>query len=346
MKILINTPNIHGLGGVSNHYFGLSPYWSQNVLYNSLGSKRWRAILTPITVLKFIYRLIFFRPDIILLNPSLGNKALIRDFFYLKLAKLFYRKVAIFIHGFNWEYANNADWKWIIDNLNLADCVIVLAQSFKNELIRRGVTTRLFLSTTKVKDTLVEEFDIVKRTGRIKNLLFLSRIERTKGVYELVDTYKILKSKYGDLTLTFVGDGSELLALKQYVEENELSDVRFAGGLIGDALKIEYEKADFFLFFSYGEGMPTVVLEAMAFGLPVVTRAGGGLCDFFEDGKMGRITNSMNPMDYAKMIIPFLENAELTKSVSLYNYQYAKEHFMASQVALSIENQLKQLVNT
>ena len=226
MKILINTPNIHGLGGVSNHYFGLSPYWSQNVLYNSLGSKRWRAILTPITVLKFIYRLIFFRPDIILLNPSLGNKALIRDFFYLKLAKLFYRKVAIFIHGFNWEYANNADWKWIIDNLNLADCVIVLAQSFKNELIRRGVTTRLFLSTTKVKDTLVEEFDIVKRTGRIKNLLFLSRIERTKGVYELVDTYKILKSKYGDLTLTFVGDGSELLALKQYVEEYELSDVR------------------------------------------------------------------------------------------------------------------------
>ena len=164
--------------------------------------------------------------------------------------RLFYRKVAIFIHGFNWEYANNADWKWIIDNLNLADCVIVLAQSFKNELIRRGVTTRLFLSTTKVKDTLVEEFDIVKRTGRIKNLLFLSRIERTKGVYELVDTYKILKSKYGDLTLTFVGDGSELLALKQYVEENELSDVRFAGGLIGDALKIEYEKADFFLFLS------------------------------------------------------------------------------------------------
>lgn len=67
--------------------------------------------------------------------------------------------------------------------------------------------------------------------------MFLSRIERTKGVYELVDTYKILKSKYGDLTLTFVGDGSELLALKQYVEENELSDVRFAGGLIGDALK-------------------------------------------------------------------------------------------------------------
>lgn len=46
--------------------------------------------------------------------------------------------------------------------------------------------------------------------------------------------------------------------------------------------------------------MPTVVLEAMAFGLPVVTRAVGGLCDFFEDGKMGRITNSMNPMDYAK----------------------------------------------
>lgn len=346
MRILINTPNINELGGVSNHYLGLKPYWTQNVQYNSLGSKRWRYMLIPFTILKFVFRLFLFRPDIILLNPSLGDKALIRDFFYLKIGKLLHRRIAIFIHGFNWEYAKNADWEWITNKLNLADCVIVLAQSFKDELIRRGVTSHIFLSTTKVMDSLVQDFDVTKRTGEIKNLLFLSRIERAKGIYEAVDTYKILKSKYKELTLTFVGDGSELSALKQYVKNKEILGVRFTGGLSGNALKLEYEKADFFFFASYGEGMPTVVLEAMAFGLPVLTRTVGGLCDFFEDGKMGRITESMNPVDYAKMMNPFFDDAALTRNISLYNYQYAKEHFMASQVAQSLENQLKQLVNS
>ena len=39
MKILINTPNIYGIGGVANHYLGLKPYWKEMVLYNSIGSK-------------------------------------------------------------------------------------------------------------------------------------------------------------------------------------------------------------------------------------------------------------------------------------------------------------------
>lgn len=88
--------------------------------------------------------------------------------------------------------------------------------------------------------------------------------------------------------------------------------------------------------------MPTVVLEAMAFGLPVMTRYVGGLCDFFEDGKMGRITNSCNPADFASMIEPFINDENYTKEVSLYNHEYALKHFMASKVGRKIEQLLRQ----
>ena len=344
MKILINTPNIHELGGVANHYLGLKPYWTENVRYNSLGAKPWRTCLFPFFVLRFFFRLLVFRPQVVLLNPSLGQRALTRDFFYLRIAKALGRKVAVFIHGFSWDYAAKADWGWISQNLNRADGIIVLAQAFKDELQRRGVTTPVFLSTTKVSDRLVEGFDAGRRTGRVKNLLLLSRMERAKGVYETADTFALLKRDYPDLTLTFVGDGSELAPLKAYVHEKGIADVRFTGGLSGAALRHEYEIADFFFFCSsHGEGMPTVVLEAMAFGLPVLTRAVGGVCDFFEDGRMGRITSSTDPAEFARLVKPFIDDAKLTKQVSSYNARYAREHFMASSVAKSIEKILMTL---
>ena len=123
MKILVNTPDINALGGVSNHYLGLKPYWNANVKYNNIGSKRIRKWLTPFSLIKYIYYLIVFRPDVIILNPSLGNGALIRDFFYMKLALAFGKKVAIFMHGFNLDYAENINRKWAVKNFNKASTI-------------------------------------------------------------------------------------------------------------------------------------------------------------------------------------------------------------------------------
>ena len=340
MRILINTPNLKALGGVANHYYGLKNYWTENVQYNSVLSHKFKRLLLPITVIVFVYKILFFNPDMVLLNPSLGVNALKRDFFFLKLAKFFHKKVTVFIHGFSWDYAKTADWKWIAKNLNNADCIIVLAKAFQEELQRRGITTPIELSTTKVMDSLVDGFDINTRRGNADNILVLSRIETAKGIYEALDTFILLKPQYPELKLTYVGDGSELEPLKQKVNSLGISDVRFTGALSGEPLKQEFKNADIFFFTSHGEGMPTVVLEAMAYGLPVLTRYVGGLCDFFEDGKMGAITDSMSPKVFADMLETFLSNPNLTLEVSLYNYQYAKSHFMASTVAKQIESVL------
>lgn len=337
-KLLINTPDINALGGVANHYLGLKPYWNCCVRYNSSGPDKYRKVLIPFTILKYVWFLLTFNPDMVLLNPSLGGTALHRDFFYLRFARLFHKKVSVFIHGFNLDYAAKADWKWIAKNLNKAEHIIVLAQAFKDILISKGIERPISLSTTKVPDSMIEDFDITDRNGEIKNILFLSRVEKAKGVFEIVQTYSILKKKYPYLKLRIVGDGTALPELRQYVIDKNIDGVTFTGGLRGQAIIDEYKNADFFFFTSYGEGMPTVVLEAMAFGLPVITRYVGGLCDFFEDGKMGRITDSLNPEDFAKLVEPYLQDKELTKNISLYNHRYAKEHFLASKVAKQIED--------
>ena len=88
MRVLITVPTKSGYGGVTNYYLGIKEYWKENIEYFYFGRKPWRNIFYPFLIIRFIIRLICFKPDIVLLNPSLGDKALKRDFIYLNILNL------------------------------------------------------------------------------------------------------------------------------------------------------------------------------------------------------------------------------------------------------------------
>lgn len=345
MKILINTPSLSFLGGVANHYLGLKNFWSEDVKYNTVGKRGNKSgsgkYWLPWDILKFVFRLLSFKPDVVLLNTSLGVTALNRDFIFMKIARIFGFKVAIFIHGFNWDYAHSLNQRKVAIMLNKASVIFVLAEAFANELRSWGVIAPICLTTTKVDDNLLSGYDPSNRTGKVNNILFLSRVEKEKGIYIVIDSFCLLKEKYPHLHLVIAGDGKELPNVRKYIVENNVCDVKILGRVSGKNLVETYKNSDLFFFPSYGEGMPTSVLEAMAFGLPVFTRSVGGLVDFFIDGKMGYITDSFDPYNFADALIKFIENPSLIQEVSLFNYNYAKEHFMASKVAKNLETMLK-----
>lgn len=298
----------------------------------------------PWDIVVFLFKLLFFRPDVVLLNPSLNRNAIFRDFIFLRISTFLRIKTVIMIHGFEWEYAKNADWKWMSKNLNRTDLILVLAKAFKDFMEDNGVTTPIHLTTTKVDDRLIADFDIKSRDGKVDNILFLARIEKTKGVYVTIDTFKILKEKYPLLQLSIVGQGTELENVRSYIQDNNISGVRTTGALRGADLIREFQSAQLSLFPSYGEGMPTTVLECMAFGMPIFTRNVGGLPDFFEEGKMGFITDSLDSEVFAEAIENYMSNPELTKQVAVYNHQYALDHFVSSKVANKLELELVQII--
>lgn len=344
MKILITTPNLKLLGGVANHYIGLRPYWNETVKYQQIGKrnkhngsgKYW--LLYDIIV--FIKNLLLFRPDCVILNPSIGKSALKRDFLLQKIANKLGFKTSMFIHGFDVPSLKKMDKDWLKKNFNRNTLLFVLAKRFRDILENIGVTIPIELSTTKVDDRLIDKFDITKKDGKTGDLLFLSRVEKAKGIYETLDTFKILKKNYPNIKLRIVGDGSELNNIIKKIEVDNIKDVIITGELEGSNVANAYQNSLLLLLLSYGEGMPTTVLEAMAFGLPVITRPVGGLVDFFKDGEMGVMNQTLDPNIIAKRIRPYLDNKELTLKTAKYNHQYAKEHFMASKVAKDIEKQL------
>lgn len=349
MKILMVTPSWKILGGVSNHYMGMAPYWEEDVHYLFQGKRlHIPAIFTLIPdFIHFFFYLVFKRPDVVIVNPSLNWYQLLRDSIYVMLSFLLRIKVVTFIHGWRPEVANG-----LINNKFLMECfrktfgssvfIYVLYSQFKRTLDGFALKAPVLLTTTKVANHLVENFTIENRNGKIEHLLFLARLDFAKGIMTTLEAYNIMKSKYRNISISICGSGPALDAACQYVKEHHLSDVSFLGLVSGKQLIREYENADIYLLpTTHGEGMATSVLEAMAFGLPILTTGVGGVNDFFIDGKMGFLLNPKSPTDYAEKIEWYIEHPAMAKKCSLLNYQYAIEHFLASEVVKRFEKDIK-----
>lgn len=343
MKILINTPFLSLPGGVANHYKGLKPFWNHKVCYNQIGKRSEKAgngiYWLPFDIIKFILKITFFNPNIVLLNPSLGRSAIKRDFIFLKIAKFFGKKTAVFFHGFNTDAIKELNIKQLKNNLNKCECIFILAQEFADIVKSWGVTVPIHLATTKVDDRLLDNFDIDTKSYSTKNVLFLARIEKNKGIYTTLDAIRLLQEKIPEINLRIAGTGGELENAKKYAINNGIK-AEFLGNISGNTLTAEFMHANIYILPTHFEGMPTSVLEAMAFGLPIISRPVGGLCDFFVNGKMGQLIESLDPQKYAAEIENILNDPAKAKAISLYNHEYAKKHFLASSVAKNIESTL------
>jgi glycosyltransferase involved in cell wall biosynthesis len=358
MKIIINTPKTTIPAGVANHFLGLKPYFSKNVLYNQYlpgtsvkqkYGKLMAYIIIPLLkvydILNFSTSILFYNKPAVLLNPSFGKTALKRDAIFLRIAKLFGCKVAVFVHGWDKTYLQNylTGKKQLHNAYYKADAFFVLANEFKKYLEKLNIKALIHLTTTKVNDQLVEDVP-TKTIEKIKTILFLARIEKAKGIFTTIDAYEILSKKKSDLKMHVVGSGNALDVAKEYADKKHLKNIVFTGPLSGEALKTEFINADLYILpTTHGEGMPTSVLEAMAFGLPVITRPVGGLVDFFENDNMGYMIESLNPKDYAEKVELLNNDLDKTNQISKYNAEFAKEHFMASRVAPLLEKQLLEI---
>jgi glycosyltransferase involved in cell wall biosynthesis len=342
LKILINTPSLQIPGGVANHYLGLKDYWSANVKYNTIGGRS--GIPGPLILfydyVKFFFICLLHRYDAVLINPSLGSTALPRDAIFLLIANLLRIKTIIFIHGWDQEVEKKLDNNrtWFMWAYSKADAVIVLAARFKKKLLDWGITAPIYLSTTKVNDGLLSGFDISKKQYA-KTILFLARVEKAKGIFITIDAFSNISSKHPESKLVIAGTGSSLDDAKKYVSEKMIGNVTFLGHVSGNELINTFVSSDIYLLpTSHGEGMPTSLLEAMAFGLPVITSPAGGIVDFFENEKMGHLVSSNQVEDYTSALDSLLSNQVKTRSIGIYNNHYATKHFLASAVSIHIQD--------
>ena len=132
----------------------------------------------------------------------------------------------------------------------------------------------------------------VARTDAALRLLFVGQVGRRKGVLDLIEALARLLARGRDVTLTVAGPdqrpGERDAAIARAAELGLGSHlVRFPGAVHGEALYDLYASHDAFVLPSYTEGIPVVLYEAGAFGLPVVTTPVGAIPDLVRHERNG-----------------------------------------------------------
>ncbi len=139
-------------------------------------------------------------------------------------------------------------------------------------------------------------------------LLFVGRLAAVKGVPVLLDAFRAARERRPDLTLTLIGDGPDRPALE--VAAADLGGVvTFLGYRNQSGVADALAEADALVLPSFAEGVPVVLMEAMAAGRPVVATQVGGVGELVTDGVDGRVVPPGDAVALADAILGVLENA-------------------------------------
>ncbi len=126
------------------------------------------------------------------------------------------------------------------------------------------------------------------------NLLFIGRLVPQKGLLTLLKSIDILVNKKAqkNIKLKVIGEGSERKIAEQYIINKKIKgNIEFLGWVKLEELNNFYNSVDIFVLPSTFEGMPSVVLQAMACGLPVVSTKVFGSEDLIKDGQNGYLVD-------------------------------------------------------
>jgi len=131
-------------------------------------------------------------------------------------------------------------------------------------------------------------FTTALHEGAGTRLLYVGRLAAAKGLPILFESLRMLDGAQRNLVLTVVGDGPDRAALEEMAAEMGLAKtVRFTGYQSQSAVRTWLQETDVFVLPSFAEGVPVVLMEAMAGGVPVIATRIAGIAELVEDGVSG-----------------------------------------------------------
>lgn len=146
----------------------------------------------------------------------------------------------------------------------------------------------------------------IDNAARKPYFLFFGRLSREKGVDILLEAYaSVLENLPCDMSLVIVGDGPERDALGSLAIERGISDhIRFVGFQTGEALRGYVERASLAIVSSRcRENYPYSIMEAFAYGTPVIGTRIGGIPELVSDGETGFLCECGSPASLAEAMI-------------------------------------------
>lgn len=255
-------------------------YADGNIAY-----KQWVALKALIT---FIFLLITQKIELVHIHAAMRG-SFWRKGLFLFIARAFGVPVVFHLHGSEMKpfYASQgpAGQAHIQRTFEAAARVLVLSESWKTFIGSIAPKARIEVVPNYVNTQPVSEDH--KGHANPVNILFLGQIGQRKGVFELIPAMKAVAERHPEVRLIIGGNGqraeAETLSQSLGLEEQ----IEFAGWVGPEKRADLLRAADIFILPSHNEGLPMSLLEAMSYGVCVVSTTVGGIPELIRDGDNG-----------------------------------------------------------
>jgi glycosyltransferase involved in cell wall biosynthesis len=165
-----------------------------------------------------------------------------------------------------------------------------------------------------------------------KVILFVGNLIKEKGCFELIYAFNEINKANPNCLLTLVGGGPIAEDLRKLAVEFDLSEkIRFVGKVSHDKLPVWFAAADLLCLPSYREGIPNVVMEALASGLPIVATHVGGIPEvvrsdcgiLISPNDVGQLTDALH-----KVLSQTWDAAAISESVRQYTWSNTGKQYV------------------
>lgn len=281
----------------------------------------WKLLYLVKGVLSYIFLLPAY--DIVHIHTSEPPSAL-RKCFFMGLAKLWRKKVIVHFHAFSPETTIQGKYSKIYNYLfRNADIVIVLSNLWKSYVNKK------FHIGDKVKvvyNPCVTEIE--NETYLKKNqILFAGTINSRKGYADMIKAFVLIARQFPNWQIVFAGNG-EIDKGKALAKELGIADQTFFLGWVnGKAKDKAFKEASVFCLPSYAEGFPMAVLDAWAYGLPVITTPVGGIPDIAKDGENLLLFDPGDITVLSRLMKNIITDTDLRERIANQSIQLAQTTF-------------------
>ena len=336
-----------------------SPYFYKDIEYCIINKQKYLKLFNS-----FLY-FIFVLPMLILLKLKHGQYTIhchgqgISLFCAIIMKKIFSAKVVVkiptqfnesFFKTYLLRLKNSRMTRLDLWLTKKSDAVILFDSKSEYYIRKLGIFAKIHLAFNGVDVNyfVSQKGSITSRMERLSSkcpiLLYVGRLSEEKGIFILIDAYKKVVKFYPDSKLMIIGDGPDHIRLKMYIDKLKISNNCILMGKQNN-LVTYYNNADIFILPSLREGIPNVILESMACGLPIISTNVGMISEILTDGKEGLLIKAGVVAELEQSIIKVLSDTKLALMLGKNARLKVEKYYSIIEIAESYKNFYENMSN-
>lgn len=278
----------------------------------------------------FLFKLTFSRVALVHIHGS-KDASFYRKMIFLCLARVWKKRIIFHCHSGKFDQFYHQGKKWqkslIRRVLSLSNRVVVLSPHWTLFFSQIVTPSKLRVLGNAVPLTALQSKGAHSQKSADPTILFAGLLTENKGIFDLISIIPQLRAQFPSVQVLLAGDGN-MEKIRTLLRSNTLEgSVQLLGWIDPEALIGLYHQAHLFVLPSYYEGLPMVMLEAMACGLPVVSTKVGGIPEVIENGENGLLITPGDCQALLAAVSTLLADGSLRAAMGSKNIEKIKEKY-------------------